>query len=296
MPNELYAWFNEYYEKRGYLHLKQNRARAKERIFNYFESVRTKENLSDLDSKVKNNKQLSLLLIDYYKYIKKHYGFDYDSDLIQIYSYDTIDRQLEIAKFLHNNPTKADILDKFGISDRTLDNDLDALRQGITLQKNTVKLNLSENNRHFHCESTVHPIFLPLNLTEVFALTKTLPTILKKSNRNTEEYELILEIIERIKHQLSDYALEKLFNQEEVRNLKQKEFSLSFNEEESLLNETEFSSNTIIYYIKHNIKCKFMIKNEVIEGVITGDFNIKTRDGQTIEVDSISSVLLGPVE
>lgn len=60
------------------------------------------------------------------------------------------------------------------------------------------------------CElkSTVHPVVLPLNLTEVFMLTNHLIDI----SKGTEDEELYRQIANKIYPQLSDYAKKKIGN------------------------------------------------------------------------------------
>lgn len=292
--------FDEYYNKKGKYKFKQNPEREKNRIFKLFVDNDNKT-FDDIDDKIKNNKQLSLLMLDFYKYLKEEYQdikkYHHDSDLGERYMYDTVDRQLEIAKFLHTKPTKDKIIDEFRISDKTLKNDLDTLKNGLVLQKNCIKLNFDYKDGYLNCSSTVHPVFLPLNLTEVYALVRTLPILLETSNIDKERYEFILNIIERVKCQLSDYALNIIFddNKDEIERIRKINLNQTFVEEKQL--EVEEKSK-YIYYLKHHIKCKFEIEGKVVLGYVSPELDgIVSENGSVLFNNLIlSKVFIGPVD
>lgn len=60
--------------------------------------------------------------------------------------------------------------------------------------------------------STVNPIFLALNCTEVYLMTSRLLDILKKYNISDNEFEEYKNVISKILSQLSDYTIDRISN------------------------------------------------------------------------------------
>ena len=124
---------------------------------------------------------------------------------------------------------------------------------------------------------TVHPIFLPLNLTEVYALTAYLPQLMDRGRRNDE---IIEDIINRIKFQLSDYAFEKLFPGERRRLA-----SNDYLNDEMLANQRK---GTLMYLMKSGERCKFFWRGEEYYGRIVykdRKYKIELDDGTLLDAD-----------
>ncbi|MGI5927906.1 MAG: hypothetical protein ACOX8A_12160 [Thermacetogeniaceae bacterium] len=125
-------------------------------------------------------------------------------------------RRLEILKLLQGRSMRtAEIAAHFRDKDsevgddetRTIRRDLEALRDGINVLGTTVKIT---ENRKGHSQlsykSTVHPFFLALNLTELFALLKLLEDA--SSDPDPHISKTYRHLFKSIYSQLTDYAKE----------------------------------------------------------------------------------------
>lgn len=118
-------------------------------------------------------------------------------------------RQIEILKLLHGKKmTTAEIAEWFrpGCDQsfiRTVQRDLVALRDGINVLGTTIRIEeTTEGHSLKSYQSTVHPVFLALNLTELTALLKLL-----EERVNDPVYG---GIFESIYNQLTDYAQDRV--------------------------------------------------------------------------------------
>ncbi len=115
-----------------------------------------------------------------------------------------INRRLKILKLLQGREMRtAEIAELFDVEDRTIRTDLNALKAGMKVMGTTVKI---EEQRSGHSnlsyKSTVHPVFLALNLSEVFALLKSL----KQSAENSVTGDIYRDLFHTVYGQLTDYA------------------------------------------------------------------------------------------
>ncbi len=125
-------------------------------------------------------------------------------------------RRLEILKLLQGNPMRtADIGDYYRSEDaetvdpRTIQRDLRALQDGFEFLGTTLKI-AEETRGHSlkYYKSTIHPLFLALNLTELTALLKALQWGCRDSDQQVREtYRHLLNYVYR---QLTDYAKGRL--------------------------------------------------------------------------------------
>jgi len=105
--------------------------------------------------------------------------------------------------------TYKDLAESQVISERSLANDLTKLtNNGIELLKQKIQIDYERENGEIYFEDTVHPIFLPLNLTEVYALTVGL----KKISNGTEYKEILHTMADWIFSQLTDYGKDIIKN------------------------------------------------------------------------------------
>ena len=121
-----------------------------------------------------------------------------------------------------------------------------ALEDGIEVLGATIRIKEVRNKGKVLYKSTMHPVFLPLNLTEIYALTTYLDKVLDSTDQNTQ---IIRDISERIKSQLSDYALNKLFP-DERHNFKENNYI----DDESLAMQRD---GIRMYLMKSGQPCKF---------------------------------------
>ena len=124
----------------------------------------------------------------------------------------SFERLMFIAKYLQNPDAEIDALeDILWISKRTIDNDLQRLRgnSGDPLQICGRKFIVNETERHsgqMHFASTVHPLFLTENLTQIIAMLKGL-----KIMSENVIYKIYAETTAaEIWEQLSDYAKQRI--------------------------------------------------------------------------------------
>ncbi len=149
------------------------------------------------------------IIVRFYKFLEEKKGFKkIESDLYKMDFYGAVfERQLEIAKFLHKKRSVKEISEKFCIAERTVRDDLQKLEEGITVFDTTIQITKEKIKTKYYYKTTLHPIFLPLNLTEVYALTIYLNKAIDDHNPNKD---VISDILARIKGQLSEYAVKDL--------------------------------------------------------------------------------------
>ena len=115
-------------------------------------------------------------------------------------------RQLEIAKYLQLPHTKGEIAEHFGRTESSIQKDLRELREGITVMGAEIRIGERYRNRRKVYTTTVHPVFLPLNLAELYLMTIQLVEDTKGSVFHAE----YRAVAERIWGQMSDYARSRL--------------------------------------------------------------------------------------
>lgn len=116
---------------------------------------------------------------------------------------DKIERQIEILKLLHGKKMRTgEIAEYFGVDDRTIRSDVDELRRGVNILGSVFRIESKHegSQRHYY-RSTVHPLILGLNLSELFMLLKLLEE--KSEGAGGEVYQ---NIFDSIYGQLTDYA------------------------------------------------------------------------------------------
>ncbi|MDR1396208.1 MAG: hypothetical protein LBJ14_00510 [Desulfarculales bacterium] len=119
-----------------------------------------------------------------------------------------LERRLEILKLLHGKEMKtSEIAEYFEFDDdRTIRTDLQALRTGMTVLGTKIQI---EEQRRGHAnlsyKSTIHPIFLALNLSELFALLK----LLEEASEGLH-HEVYGRLLDCIRSQITPYAEKRL--------------------------------------------------------------------------------------
>lgn len=124
---------------------------------------------------------------------------------------DKKERQIDILKQLHAKPmSKEELADIYNISSKTLKTDLNELENGTEFLGQCIKINLEMNRSDGSVgyKSTVHPVFLALNMMEAYALTAGL----KKISQGTAYEHIFNDIADSIYSQLSPYG-QNLINQ-----------------------------------------------------------------------------------
>jgi len=192
---------------------------------------------------------------------------------MRFYDY-PFERQLEIAKYLHTPKTPAEIREHFFIDERTVRADLQQLEDGIEVLGSTIRIEKDKKGRQISYKTTVHPVFLPLNLTEAYAMTVYLDKTIDNNDPNAQ---IIRDISERIKFQLSDYAWNRLFPKEE-----------RYKRNNDYLNDEVLARSRegiICYLMKSGQKCRFIWKDKEYVGRIVPvenygfPYSVVTEDG-----------------
>ncbi len=260
--------FKDYCKCNRYL-LGRNSDDIINRFTNYLDDIDSIEDLIDtFDYKTIRsfNNKIKEFILGFYAKLKME-GYQIESLLYgNSFPTDVNSRRLALAKFLHNNPTLQQIQEEFNMSERTAEYDIDALRNGININGVEIKLDIVNRNKKYYCSSTIHPIFLPLNLTEVYALSKYLPTVLKNNNINNE---VLNDLFKKINCQLSDYALDRL-------ELEKKEFKVSFKEEAELYKKDR--QYRILYACKSGCECVLLLEDKSFTGKFKDENTFETSD------------------
>lgn len=131
---------------------------------------------------------------------------------------DKLANKLDIIKLLHNPITREECSEMLGINERTIrnyKNEGDIVIDNVVIPfklvensdgtslSNSKKSDKDINSNHLMIRSTVHPVILPLNLTEVYMLTSGILDIL---GSNHHQYDAYKALSDKIYSQLSPYA------------------------------------------------------------------------------------------
>ncbi len=147
------------------------------------------------------------------------YKITYKTSLTDTYI--ASNRRIEMLKVLHEPKRNRDLVEEFGISERTLQNDRNLLKKGIDFFGYKVKIH-EMRPKPYHIQSadekqkyisTAHPFALILNLTEVHTMTIVMLDYLKDTNKLL--YDSYVKIASIVYSQLSDYA-KKIIDQANV--------------------------------------------------------------------------------
>jgi hypothetical protein len=178
------------------------------------------------------------------------------------------ERQMFIVKEFHEEDRTIEFLeDKLWVSDTTIEKDLNKLRSEEGVSFLGQKISIRGVRRHHgtaEFDSTVHPIFLALNITQVIALLRGLQYMSK--NELYREY--VLKLSGNIWNQLSDYAKRRL---KEISNTISTDLSWyeeldRYSYDELFFTEKECSNSegvgNILDFIKNRKKCTIEYKND----------------------------------
>jgi hypothetical protein len=206
-------------------------------------------------------------------------------------------RNLEILKFLHGrSSTSAQIAEHFQIDERTARRSINALQRGITVF--SVEIKLQEESRTGHeraisYHSTVHPLFLALNLTEVFALLR----LLRNAGEETQALRgFYQELIDDIQAQLSPYARDVL-SQAGISLADKPKKSQYRNEKTGV---RSWLADTLLYLLKsgkeisltyHDQEDKFIAVNGRIKNIERNTLYLRLDNGEIRAID-LSAVVI----
>lgn len=176
------------------------------------------------------------------------------------------ERMIEILKYLHEEPkTREEIAQHFGISERALNDDLSELQNGsYSFLGYNMKINLRRGDNTY--DSTIHPIFLPLNLSEIYALTIGL----KLTGKGTAFEDIFNYVSDCIYDQLSTYGQRRISEKAKATNVYfSDEHNKAYRYEEDILNANlkQKRSQMFAYYLKSGALCE--IEYDTAEGIKT---------------------------
>jgi predicted DNA-binding transcriptional regulator YafY len=114
-----------------------------------------------------------------------------------------IERRIEILKLLQGREMRTgEIAEYFDVDERTIRSDIQALRDGMDILGVKIRIESKhEGTQKHYYKSTVHPIMLALNLSELYALLKLLENAMLQSRGEVYKH-----IFEQVYSQITDYA------------------------------------------------------------------------------------------
>ncbi len=228
-------------------------------------------------------------------YLQKEYCLPMDVDLLPRDIPDVTQRRLDMLKFLQTPQTMEALEDRYLTSTRTLRNDLSVLVNGWDIMGTRISIDRIDIGNTITYNSTVHPVLLPLNLTEVYALAVGMPRLAQKTMfEEISEY-----VADAVTGQLSDHALGILSKAAPGMPPKGRaQDAPHYRPEQKMLAQSR--NAWLMYLVKQGMKCRITYANESgevhrVEGIPSlphGDMrSIGFGDGKTlIPADSIVAV------
>lgn len=261
----------------------KNVERLHKNLANRIDKLQDTIKLDDYVCSAKTGKETTRqIVIKFYEYLEKC-GRRPQSCLYEKQFYDfPVERQLEIAKFLHTPKSPREIQERFDVNEATMRKDLRELEEGITVLGSTIKIEKKKQGRKYFYHTTLHPVFLPLNLTETYALTVYLERVIKDTDANSH---IIRDISDRVKAQLSDYALGRLFPDDNMKVIRGRK-NAYYNDELMACQR----KGIVMYLMKSSQPCKFTWKNKEYIGQVCYDhqeeqYRIKLESGGYLDAD-----------
>lgn len=235
-----------------------------------------------------------MVYLDFVSWLKQNVSDSIQSNFPK--DYVTSTRRIELIKYLQEPHSREDITEQLVVNERTLNSDFKALEDGIDVLGCTLKVKFRKYDREGRitvdgCEyhSSCNPVFLPLNMTELFLLTNIIPNYLT----NTELCDSYKSILKKIYPQLTDYSLGLM-------KIEKSDFpdtrSLYKFEYETLLKSHIYQ---LVYFLKRGEEATFVIvdngKPKEIKGTIdnfSGDtFIIRNQTGRlTVKIENYLGV------
>lgn len=215
-----------------------------------------------------------MLVLDFYEFLGEDLGQSQWIDQIPIDN--PLRRQLEIAKYLHEPHSVREIAESFGFSEDTVRSDLHALVDGIEFMGSSIQVHEIGDRLNRSYSSTLHPVFLPLNMSEVILMTSTLLEIKK----NSPLFNSYARMVGRIYGQLSDYGksmVKKKLPEEMVLRL-EKEDNI-FRDEQDALHSGELDDRIMFAHKRGEVKSIQFVMDEATEPVEIENAGIQLKDG-----------------
>lgn len=268
--------FKDFWKNRGRYLWPVNAERTRNNILRRLKACSSIRDIDFYVCSLRSRKETNRrIMVAFFDYLEEKTGEKIRSTLYDKRFFDyPFERQLEIAKFLHEPHTPTEIEERFDIDERTRRKDLTALEDGIEVLGSTIRVEKTREHGKDYYKSTVHPVFLPLNLTEVYALTVYLDRAIDENDPNKA---VIQNLIDRIKGQLSDYAQEKLFPEG-----KPSTASNDYLNDEELARQRD---GILMYLMKSGRRCRFFWNDQEYTGRIQyydREYHIILEDGSIL--------------
>ncbi|NLZ51826.1 MAG: hypothetical protein GX892_01530 [Thermoanaerobacteraceae bacterium] len=202
---------------------------------------------------------------------------------------DPAERRIRIACFLHEPKEMKEIVSHFFASERTIRKDLAALRDGITFMGQRIQIEKVREGRKIRYKSTLHPIFLPLNLTEVYILTVGLLSAVPENHPFYMFYEYLAKFIFS---QLSGYGKKIIYDAaaaEDTGYMFSSAFKISggYRDEPTLIRRRE---GALAYMMKRGEECDITYIENGSNKKICGRIRFSSKNASVIEVKTNTGV------
>lgn len=121
--------------------------------------------------------------------------------------YDDIELDIKLLKYLQSGEDETTkhgrkaIADHFSISENALNEHLTKLQNGCSILGERVKIEELRRAKNTY-DSTIHPLFMTLNLADMYFLSVVVPRLAK----DTMYYETAKRVATKVRRQLSEYA------------------------------------------------------------------------------------------
>lgn len=247
----------------------------------------------------KNKKAAIDIYKDFLDFINKNYDLKITMAFPDWLPTNTLERQLHIVKLLHDPKTnqRSAIPGMLYVGEKTIENDLKKLQgeDGDPLEVLGQKLVIDFDRKSRHFPSTVHPLFLTFNLTQVITTLEGL----KKMSEDSAHKNYALNAARTIWAQLSDYATRRIFTVSEGLGLDISWYqSLDLGEKNLFYSETMCSTKvgcqSALYCFKNGKPCFIEYLDDEGRTVIYKNCLIKIHDHHknTLSIDMDGKELL----
>ena len=146
------------------------------------------------------------------KFIKDAYGVEINLEMPEWVPTTTLERQIQIVKLLHDPSIKiSELEDMLVTSKKTIDTDLKKLKgddeDPIEVMGQKLVVTFERSKDHLYFDSTIHPLFLTFNLTQVITTLEGL----NKMAEDSAHKKYAMFAAKTIWSQLSQYAKRRIF-------------------------------------------------------------------------------------
>lgn len=244
--------------------------------------------LSLLEKTTSSKESTQQRIVSFSEYMKNHGVNLILPEVFKREAVNPYERLVDLLKTLHEGKTKQELMSYYCISRRPLEKDIDELVMGTKILGQKVQIrDIQREKRRITYQSTIHPVFLPLNLTEVYYLIIGL----KSLSRDEESLmsRTFDHLANRIYCQLSGYARGKI-------DKKGRKLGIEFPSEDEFeryngsMDEEKMAAsskrNTLMYLWKAGGRCTIHLNNDDMEVIPDCYIDYDMRIGEIFIKDS----------